>query len=527
MRRLILILAVLQFVWVPALRADTMDPVRKEIASAADEKSLAKALEAAQDSFLKDNKFDEYVRFLSSLSRKDPLRKSLIDFTIGQTRLMQLKHLEEGQEWEQYFNKGVALRKEAVERLEGAYKTSAPGSTVNLYSSLLLWQYHKDQQDPSQDESMSRLSGSIKAFAEGSKDADPLKKTADALSEYGEKGKAREAYALYFHKITEAGMTDEKLLEAAGGFLKEGNIDLAESAFGAYAEKAGAYAREKRVPALLSVARELVYRDKAPCDPAFAEKMFAAAEAAGGAEAFDDELLFMRASNLEAADELGGALEGYRKLLAKFSSSSHAEAALFRAAVLSEFVARDAKAARGYYEQLASHQPADACTLAALYQMGLLKQWEQDPAAAKELYAKALQAAGDGYPETKALIQARMQEIENSKPIDFALKTFLDNSLGETGATFDMSKAQIKSPLVQPASGEELTLTSSAMPGESGCTQVVLSHYWAGNLGSANPGGDQPSFSTTYKEPGPKAIFLTVMSPTGVVDRAIKLIDVK
>jgi len=526
MKKHILLLCALA-VWPAPCRADDLDPVRKAISEAGDEQSLAKGLESAGDTFLKEHKYDEYVSFLKSVPRADALGKAVVSYSVGQARLAQLKYYEESQQWEQYFNQGGPLRQEAVEALTSAQKIGSQANAVTVYSSLLLWQFHKDQQDSAQSESLDRLVQAAKEYAAGGTDPEPLKKSADLLSGYGEKLKARQMYADYFHKISAGGMTDEKLFQAAQGFLKEGNLDLAEAAFGAYAAKVGAYPADQAGPALINAAKEFAYQDGRICDTAYAEKLFAQAEAIAGEKVFDEDTLYLRAFNLEAGEEFLAAAEMYARLVARFPEGKYRDTALFKMGIIRAYVKRDLTGARDAFTQLSAREPAGAFTAAALYQLGLLKQWEKDTEAAKALYTKALEIAGTALPETAKLINERLTEIANGTAIAFALKTFLDNSIGEAGSQLNMSKAQIKLPALSIDKGQELAVGAAAAPGESGCTQVVLTHYWSGDLGSASPGDDQPGFTATYGEPGIKVLNLLVMSASGVVDRTLKMVEVK
>ena len=111
------------------------------------------------------------------------------------------------------------------------------------------------------------------------------------------------------------------------------------------------------------------------------------------------------------------------------------------------------------------------------------------------------------------------------KEVEYSLKSFLDASLGNAQA--DMSKAQIKPGLVGLKPGEEEAFSSSAEPGESGCTQVTLSYLWSGDLGPAVPDAQQNEFKTSYKEPGTKLVTLVVMSQTGLLDRAMVMVNVE
>lgn len=501
---------------------------KKEALAAQDEAALAQVLDRYEADFSRNHCLDAYAEFLRSLERKDAPGKALLNYKIGWARFAQLKFLEENQRWEEYFNQGAALRTEALDNLADAYKTASAGSIAKVYAAMLLWQYHKDQQDSEQEASMQVLSAAAGDYAAAAKDPVPLKTAADLVSSYGEKVKAREIYALYFRKFSSADMSDEKLFTMSSDFLSGGNIDLAETGFDLYLERIHGYAKEQAVPALLQIGRALAYQDKRPNDPAYAERMFAAAEAAGGADSFDEDTLYLRAFNLEQGQEMLKAGEVYADLAERYADGKYQAEAVFKAGVIAAYVRGDITAARGYFERLAAKEPADQSAFAAMYQLGLFKQWEQDNFGARELYTKVTEKAGEDAAEIKAMAKKRLEEIAASKPIDFALQTFLDNSLGQDGSRLSMTKAQIFAPALA-AKGGEINVSSEAFSEPSGCTQVTLTQYWSGNTGTAAMGNGQPQpgFTTSYKEPGIKVLNLMVMSPSGAVDRAIKMVVVK
>jgi tetratricopeptide (TPR) repeat protein len=363
-------------------------------------------------------------------------------------------------------------------------------------------------------------------YAAAEKDPAPLKNAAGILAEYKEKGKARELYTLYFRAFSSQDMTDEQLYSSASGFVSEGNIELAESAFDSYAERAGKIGKEKQAAALLAAAKALAYRDNQANDPAYAEQMFAQAEAAGGAQIFDEETLHLRALNLQQSNEMAAAGPVFAKLAEHFPQGQYYAEAMFKAGVIAAYVNRDKQTAVADFEKIATSEPPDAYAVSALYQLGLLKQWEGDAAGAKELYTKCQEKAGEAFMETGALAAKRVEEIDSSKPMDFGTRVFLDNALGETAGQLTMTKANISSPGISKK-GQEIEVSSTATPDPSGCTAVTLSYYWSGDLGGAAPGSEQSNFGATHRETGTKVVNLLVMSPNGALDRAVKFIDVK
>jgi hypothetical protein len=56
--------------------------------------------------------------------------------------------------------------------------------------------------------------------------------------------------------------------------------------------------------------------------------------------------------------------------------------------------------------------------------------------------------------------------------------------------------------------------------------QVEIQYLWSGDLGSAKPPLEKSEFNTTYVQRGTKEINLVIVSPSGVLDRSIELVDV-
>ena len=56
---------------------------------------------------------------------------------------------------------------------------------------------------------------------------------------------------------------------------------------------------------------------------------------------------------------------------------------------------------------------------------------------------------------------------------------------------------------------------------------VELLYLWSGDLGTAKLESGQSAFDTTYTQPGTKILNLVVVSPTGIIDRNIEMLDVE
>jgi hypothetical protein len=56
--------------------------------------------------------------------------------------------------------------------------------------------------------------------------------------------------------------------------------------------------------------------------------------------------------------------------------------------------------------------------------------------------------------------------------------------------------------------------------------QVELQYLWSGHLGSAKPTSEPSSLNTEYSDKGTKEINLVVVSPAGIIDRGLDILDV-
>jgi hypothetical protein len=162
-----------------------------------------------------------------------------------------------------------------------------------------------------------------------------------------------------------------------------------------------------------------------------------------------------------------------------------------------------------------------------MYQLGLLSQWQEDSAKAKDYYAKALTLAAGLYKETIALVNARQQELSGNLPIESNLKTFLDVSLKPENSRFDMAKVGLHYGPSEVKVAEEVDILSSAVTYSAGCMQVIMEYHWSGNTGSTKPGPDKAGFKTVYSEPGTKEVFIVIVSPPDIIDRDFSMVDVR
>jgi len=495
------------------------------------------AFEDLTDLYFNENKYNEFVVFLNSLIIQKKELEPQVNYYIALGRYYQLKHLEKTQDWDEYFSQGNTYREQITDSLQKTITSLPSQDALNIYAKLILWKFHQDQQDAFSESALSALVSSTLGYAKEAGNFVPLKDVADELLVYGEKGKAKEIYKIYVDKIVTSDIKDEQLNNIASDFYKEKHLELAEAIYDVYVDRAvKSIAKEKLIPILMDIAKKFSYpaasesalggKDEGLKDTFYAEKIFKKIEEIGTKDIFDEELIYLRAFNLEKAKDYPAAKDLYSNLVGRYPNSVYVDEANYKVGIISTYILRDINTGKSYFKELAQKETLSAQVISSLYQLGLLSQWEEDNVKAKEYYNKLLEKAGDGFPETVTLAKERSKEIEKAKPIEYNLKMFLDVSLKEEYANFDMTKIDLRASIYRAKKDQVIDINSVPYIEQSGCLQVELQYLWSGHLGTAKSSSSEPSFNTTYIHPGTKEINLIVISASGVVDRNIDLVDV-
>jgi TolA-binding protein len=481
-------------------------------------------LAKTKETYLKDNKYSEFVDYLKGLKTADPAQEA---YYVALTRYEQLKYLEATQNWDEYFSKGNDYRDELTKKAQEAIGLTAPKDKINIFSRCILWQFHKDQQDVFEANTLEELVNAVKAYSsEPSADIAVIKYVADKLSSYDERVRSRELYDIYVKKLITPETKEETLAQVADEIYRQGNAELSALVYDAYIERIiKSQPKEKVIPTLFSIARLFAYKDRGTCDPAYAEKVFRKIEEIGGIEAFDEESMYLRAWNLEKSHAYSDAKAKYLALLDRFPRTGHNDEAVYKCGIIATYVLRDIGAGTGYFEQLASKQTVSPQVVSSIYQLGLLSQWKKDLEKAKGYYNKVLESAGDKFADTVSLARERLKELEGTGEIEYNLRTFLDVSLKDEYASFDMSKVDLKSSPYTLLKDQKADIAASTYLPESGCMSIEINYLWSGHLGTANPSTGQAGFGTSYSDPGTKEVNVVVISPSGIVDRRVDMLD--
>lgn len=500
------------------------------------------ALEDLTGRYFKDNQYNECVEYLNSLIRKRKDAEPIINYYIAFTRYSQLKYLEEARDWNEYFAKGSDYRGQILEAAQKSIDKTVLSDSANILSKLVLWRMHKDQDDSLSEPALADLISAVLEYSKGSGSSVLIKNAADQLRSYGETGKSKELYRIYVNKII-TGTKSQDLEPIALGFYKEGNLELSEEVYDAYINsEVEGLSKEKLIPILINIAKQFSYESQSIKDLFFAEKVFKKIEEAGGKEAFGEELLYSRAFNLEKAKEYAPAKDLYLDLISRYPESVHVNKARYKVGVIYAYILRDLKNGKEYFENLthsitpevnpglseasSSKEAISSEKISSLYQLGLFSQWSGDFVKARDYYNKLVESSQGGFAEKVELVRERLKEIDEAKPIEYNLKTFLDISLKEEKEVFDMTRSDLRLSPYCSKKGEAVNVDLTANPGESGCMQIDLEFLWSGDLGDDKPNAKTQSFNTKYQDSGTKQINVVIVSSSGILDRNIGLTDV-
>lgn len=499
----------------------------KQITEAKPNTDLYPIFEELKVQYFKDNKYAELVESLKSLGAQHKTLEAFTNYYIALTRYSQLKYLEEVQEWDEYFSNGNNYRDELVTGAEKVIASTSSKDLLNIYARLILWQFHKDQQDAFFESALEDLMSAVLEYSQDTKNVAPIKEIADKFLSYGEKGKSKELYKIYVNKLVTSDIKEDDLAKTASDFLKKGNLELAESVYGVYIERITTlYPKEKLIPVLTDIAKIFSYKDEGKNDAAYAEGVFEKLAELGGTGVFDEELLYLRAYNCEKAKVYDKAKDVYIDLIKQYPATHYIDEAEFKIGIINTYVLRDTQTGRRYFEKLSQKEILSAQVISSIYQLGLLSQWQEDSVKAKEYYNKLLEKAKDSFTETVALTKERLKEMEEARTIEYNLKMFLDVSLKKEYENFDMNKSVINSFPYKAGKEEVVKVNSTAYTGSTGCMQVEMQYLWSGHLGLTKPQLGQASFDTTYVQSGTKEINLVIISPSGILDRNIDMVDV-
>src|SRR3990167_5383593 len=506
-------------------------------------------LEELSSLYLERHQYNQLVDFLRKLEGVAVSGCELpLGYYIGLCRYHQLRYLEETKNWQEYFDRGSLYREELFQE---TLKTVSlcPESPLAIKAQVINWLEHKAQNDSLGKDALDKLISLINAYVKQEVEVlnlEVIKEAADILQREEEPALAKAVYNLYVNRLDGAKTAKEELRLAAESALESGNISLAEIVYERYIDGIkGSFSKEALVKELSVIAEHFSAAGSGRFkDMAYAEKIFTILEDSCGTGCFSGELQYSRAYNLQRLKDYSKAIQEYEKLVKNFPASLRINEAEFKLGVLYTYAPLDISSNRNtknnltgsqkekglhYWQKVIERDSDLILVVESLYHKALIGQYAQSFAAALADYSRILERINNN-PDFKELTERvfkRQKEIQESKPIEYNLKTFLDVSLkggeppGAQTAALDLSAEPFKTTITQ---GVKFSLSQpQAM---TGCLVPELTYLWSGDLGSAHPVVMTPEFSTDYQVRGVKVVNVVVLAGLEPAGSALEMVDI-
>ena len=507
-----------------------LDTLLTQLDQAKTDEEVTLCLESLKGYYIEKDRFDDFAGVLTSFKKQKKQWRGYVDYYLAVLRTAELKHLEEVQDWNAYFSRKDTLRAEVERDMHQAIASSKQGEALSVLSRLFLWSYYKDAQDIGAPEALVSLLSACQAYAKETKYFSPLKTCADTLASSGEISSARAVYALFVDGLLKANSSAQEVERLAQDFLREGNLALSQTLYDVlFARARQGKDKEREVLLLEQVAKQFAYTSgRAHADPAYAENVLSELESIVGKDAFSQELAYVRAFNLEKMRQFADARIWFDRYSQAFPAGVHAQEAIFKTALIDAYVLGEIAQGEREFAQLAQLEEASPWKVSALYQLGLLAQWQGNTVTAGEFYTRCIASGVNTHQDVCESARQRMAEIEKGAPIAYALKTYLEVALGKRAIeTSTAGSVSLESDPGKQALFGKVSLLAQAPAFETGCMSVEVSYLWSGDLGSAQPSDVDYSFESAYVSAGTKVVNVVVVSPSGIVDYGFTTVDIR
>lgn len=494
------------------------------------DKQVSKSLDELSKIYFTQHQYAPLIDFLRKLEKtKTPVCEAPIGYYLGLCRYYQLKHWEETQDWKEYFDLGNRYREEVFSETEKVSE-SCPFSSLGVKAQLINWLSHKAQNDAQAAGALAKLMDMVNVYAK--KDAEPeiIKEIADSLAKHEEIGFAKAAYNLYVNRFLETEKSPLKLRSAAEEALKERNVDLAEIIYERYIEMIRAsLSKDTLALELIAVIRNFASDGWVKGnDPYYAEKVFGALQEFCGRGYFSEELQYLRAYNLQRLKEYLRCVEEYTILVTDFPKGNYLDEAEFKLGIFYAYRLGQKEKGMSRWQKIIERNSSWEYASESLYHKSVLSHYAQDFAAAKEGYGKilALVSEKSDSKNLRERVALRQREINEARPIEYNLKTFLDASLGQSRLSQAGTELLVRPYKAVSFKQEEIKFASQQFQIETGCLVPELTYLWSGDLGSITPVPAAAEFTTDYQVPGTKVVHLVVLSASGVIGSALEMVEV-
>ncbi|GEM_PF-896985 len=480
-------------------------------------------------------KFDELIAYLDSLLKKGFERLPDVYFYRAYARQAQLDSWKKTKNWEGVYDQGAQLKTAMEKDLAKAEKFVSNRQDMALRIAYLRWLI-ASQDDP---EAAAGLFNDVVNKAQGAL-AQPetmvlVKEMADSLASYEDKNLSRRLYEVYAAALKSSHPEPEELRKAGLAFVGQKNIYLAKTLFEGYLEQFAGNPEVLAKETVLVADKFAAHGHEEALDPVYAEDLYKKAFDLAGQKAFAAPSQYTRAFNLERIKDFEGALREYGKVLSDYPDFPDQAGVEFRIGVLSAYAAKDIKGAKASFEHIKTAYPGDRLALSALYQSGLLSQWEGQLDAAKVYYEELITAATSQgadmeKDELVLLCRERLQEIEEKKPMKYALRLFFEGIFGRAadGKTQDMSlNVDLTGRPAKAPVDDDIVFSVTTSNPVTGCMTPVYAYEWSGETGAVANIPNSATLTTSYDTQGIKVAHVAVVGNNGLEGAGFEMVQIE
>ncbi|HAJ57090.1 MAG TPA: hypothetical protein DCL35_04900 [Candidatus Omnitrophica bacterium] len=474
---------------------------------------------------------DGFYEYLKNISEPG----AEVYYYLALCRQKTIEYWEETKNWEGIYDKADAYKKEIVADLRSAEGVVKDDPGLLLKIKYLKWLRAKGDNQELAPGLFNDLINTAKDASAAGVPPEAVKNIADELAVLEDKFLSRRLYEVYAAGLIASDLPADGLKAEADKFLKDNNVYLAKALFEVYLDKVSG---DKDLWARQAVKIADLFAHQGGSEaiaPVYAEDMYKKAYALAGLAAFDGDSQYRRAFNLERIKEYKDAAERYKELLLNYAGYGRKAAVNFRLGVISAYALKDIGAAVEYFLKAKDDEAPGHLSLPALYQIGLLDQYNGLTDKAAESYGSCIDTAkGLGLDvENNEICRKcadRLNEIEEKKELKYALKLFLDGVFRPEAVAGVQEAASLDVDLTaHPArqeKGKPIRFIVTTSNPQTGCMTPVYAYEWSGETGTIANIPNSPELTTDYSTIGIKVVNIAVVGPGGLEGSAFDMVEV-
>ncbi len=494
-------------------------------------KKIGPVLDDTFEAYVQKHDYDGLYAHYEKLLLEPQGDKAKIYYFMALARQREIAYWKEIKNWEGIYDKASLYKKDILNSLNQAQGLTGDDVGLLLSIKYLKWQVVSEDDSDAAGGLLNDLINTAKEKASSLGDIEMVKSIGDELSFSEDKNPARRLYDVFLEKISQLHLGAQELKSMADGFSSADKAYLAKALLSLYFNE---LKEDPLVSAeIVATADKFAVQDSGEAmDPLYAENLYAKAFVLAGVSAFSSASQYRRAFNLERIKEYHQAFEAYQNLLDNYPDYGNKQEIYYRLGVLAAYAKKDIALACGYFLKLTQEYPQDAQSLSALYQLGLLNQWQGEKEKAKVFYDKLIAAApvvvsSSEENELVCLAEGRLKEILENKDIKYSLKVFLSGIfvIGQIESSGFLSVDVTAQPPNEDANVPVRIVVTTSKP-ETGCMVPAYSYEWSGEMGRLANVPNTFDLKTEYDTPAIKLVQVAVVGPQGVEGVGFEMIKI-